>query len=110
MYIKKKKKTISESEYYYYPLIEEKISQVENIKTSILIKQFNQFIISLIEKNIDLPNRLLDGKYLFNIKFYYKQKFEEKKNLYEKLDEEIDKNKMTNYKDILNNIGLNIKF
>ncbi len=107
---KEKKKTISESEYYYYPLIEEKISQVENIKTSILIKQFNQFIISLIEKNIDLPNRLLDGKYLFNIKFYYKQKFEEKKNLYEKLDEEIDKNKMTNYKDILNNIGLNIKF
>ena len=107
---KEKKKTISESEYYYYPLIEEKISQVENIKTSILIKQFNHFIISLIEKNIDLPNRLLEGKYLFNIKFFNNQKFEEKKNLYEKLDEEIDKDKMTNYKDILNNIGLNINF
>ena len=105
---KEKKKTISESEYYYYPLIEEKISQVENIKTSILIKQFNHFIISLIEKNIDLPNRLLEGKYLFNIKFFNKQEFE--KNLYEKLDEEIDKGKMTNYKDILNNIGLNINF
>ena len=108
MYIKKKKKTILESEYYYYPLIEEKISQVENIKTSILIKQFNQFIISLIEKNIDLPNRLLEGKYLFNIKFFNKQEFE--KNLYEKLDEQIDNDKMTNYKDILNNIGLNINF
>ena len=86
----------------------EKISQVENIKTSILIKQFNQFIISLIEKNIDLPNRLLEGKYLFNIKFYNKQVFH--KNLYEKLDEQIDKDKISNYKDILNNIGLNINF
>ena len=105
---KEKKKTISEKEYYYYPLIEEKISQVENIKTSILIKQFNQFIISLIEKNIDLPNRLLEGKYLFNIKFYNKQVFQ--KNLYEKLDEQIDKDKISNYKDILNNIGLNINF
>lgn len=103
---KEKKKMIGKGDYYFYPLIEEKISQVEKIHVGLLIKEFNNFLISLINK-IEPPTneiRFLDGKYLFNIKFFYKSEFSNQ--VFKKLDEEINSNNYRNYKDILKNLGI----
>ena len=101
-----KKETIEKKIYYYYQLNEKELKQVGKKKYGILIYEFNDFLIKLINKSIEIPDRLNDTKYLFRIKFFFDLLLSNniKDSILHKIKKEIYS--FITYKDFCNKIGI----
>ena len=101
-----KKETIEKKIYYYYQLNEKELKQVGKKKYGILIYEFNEFLIKLINKSIEIPDRLNDTKYLFRIKFFFDLLLSN--NIQDSILHKIKKEiySFITYKDFCNKIGI----
>ena len=101
-----KKETIEKKIYYYYQLNEKELKQVGKKKYGILIYEFNDFLIKLINKSIEIPDRLNDTKYLFRIKFFFDLLLSN--NIQDSILHKIKKEiySFITYKDFCNKIGI----
>ena len=72
-HVYKGNKILKEEKVYYYPFDNEQLKEV-NQKDCIfdMIISFNQFILDLLDENIDKFDRWTDKKYLFKISIFFK--------------------------------------
>ena len=109
-YNEKQEEIILKKTYYYYQLNEKELKQAGKKNCGILINEFNNFLIKIINKLIEIPERLYDNNYLFRIKFFFdlmsKKSFQD--NIFQKIEKEMDSS--YSYKEFCEKIGLKYEF
>ena len=107
---KEKDKQILKSTYYYYQLNEQELKQTGNKNIGNLINEFNEFLIKIINRAIEIPDRLYDKKYLFRITFFNdllsSKSIED--TTFQKIEKEIDSS--FTYKELCEKIGIKYEF